>query len=73
MKKIILITGGSQGIGASTAILAARRGYHVCINYHQNDTSANDIVRKIKETGGEAIAMKADVSKEDQVVRLLKP
>jgi len=72
MKKVILITGGSQGIGASTAILAARKGYRVCINYHRNDASANEVVNKIRAEGAEAIAIKADVSKEDEVVRLFE-
>src|SRR5687767_3379304 len=72
MKKIILITGGSQGIGASTAISAARKGYYVCINYHQNEIFANDVIRKIRTEGGDAVAMKADISKEDEVVRLFE-
>jgi NAD(P)-dependent dehydrogenase (short-subunit alcohol dehydrogenase family) len=72
MRKIVLITGGSQGIGAATAICAARQGYHVCINYHQNDNSANEIVGKIRADGGDAVAMKADISKEDEVVRLFE-
>ena len=72
MKKIILITGGSQGIGASTAVLAARKGYHVCINYHQNDLSANEVIGRIRVEGGEATAIKADVSKEEEVVRLFE-
>jgi len=72
MKKIILITGRSQGIGASTAISAAGRGHYVCINYHQNEHSANEVVRKIQGEGVDTVAMKADISKEDEVVRLFE-
>jgi NAD(P)-dependent dehydrogenase (short-subunit alcohol dehydrogenase family) len=72
MEKVILITGGSQGIGASTAILAARKNYSVCINYHNNDSAANDIVKKIHVEGGKAFAFKADISKEDEVLNLFE-
>jgi NAD(P)-dependent dehydrogenase (short-subunit alcohol dehydrogenase family) len=70
--RIILITGGSQGIGAATAILAAGRDYTVCINYNENETAANEVVNKIKATGGKAVAIKADVSKEEEVLRLFE-
>src|SRR5687767_5578115 len=72
MEKVILITGGSQGIGASTAILAARKNYSVCINYHKNDSAANDIVKKIHVEGGKAFVFKADISKEDEVLNLFE-
>lgn len=72
MNKILLITGGSQGIGASTAYLASQKNYTVCINYHQNDAAANSVVDKIKASGGQAIAIKADISKEDEVVKLFE-
>jgi NAD(P)-dependent dehydrogenase (short-subunit alcohol dehydrogenase family) len=70
MKKVILITGGSQGIGASTARLAAKNGYMVVINYHQNHTAATELVREIEEDGGEAIAFQADVSDEKEIESL---
>ncbi len=70
MSKVILITGGSQGIGASTARRAAMNGYSVCINYHQNKSAADDILHKIRSNGGEAIAFKADISKEVEVEKL---
>lgn len=70
--RIILITGGSQGIGAATAILAAGRDYTVCINYNENETAANEVVNKIKAIGGKAVAIKADVSKEEEVLRLFE-
>jgi NAD(P)-dependent dehydrogenase (short-subunit alcohol dehydrogenase family) len=70
MKKVILITGGSQGIGASTARLAARNGYTVVINYHQNHTAATELVKEIENDGGEAIAFQADVSNEKEIKNL---
>lgn len=70
MRKAILITGGSDGIGAATAYLAARQNYIVCINYRQNKTSADKIVTDIKNDGGEAFAFQADISDEEQVKKL---
>ena len=72
MKKILLITGGSDGIGACTALLAADQGYIVCINYLQNKTAAEQIVNEIKKKGGEAYSFQADVSDEVQVEKLFK-
>lgn len=68
----MLITGGSQGIGAATATLAAKRDYTVCINYNENEAAASEIVSKINASGGKSIAIKADVSKEEEVVRLFE-
>jgi len=72
VKKVIIITGGSRGIGAATAQLAAEDGYAVCITYLRNEDAASAIVRKILEAGGEAIAITADVSVEADVVRLFE-
>lgn len=72
MKKIILITGASEGIGASTAYLAAKQGYIICINYRQNAEGANKIASDIKREGGEAFVFQADVSDEKQVVDLFR-
>jgi NAD(P)-dependent dehydrogenase (short-subunit alcohol dehydrogenase family) len=72
MKPIILITGGSRGIGAATAILAAKKGYNVCINYLKNQNVADALVTKIQAAGGEAFTIKADVSNEAEVVALFK-
>ena len=70
MKKILLITGGSDGIGASTAYLASEKDYTVCINYNQNKVAADKIVNDIKSKGGQAFAFQADVSDERQVETL---
>lgn len=70
MDKIVLITGGSQGIGAATAYLAARNGFTVCINYHQNKAAADEVVRKIECDGGKAVSYKANISDETEIESL---
>jgi NAD(P)-dependent dehydrogenase (short-subunit alcohol dehydrogenase family) len=67
---IILITGGSRGIGAATARLAAERGYDVCVNYRANQAAADAVASEIERSGGRAIAVAADVSVEAEVMRL---
>jgi len=69
-KKILLITGGSRGIGAATARLAAARGYDVCVNYRRNRDAADGVVSQIRAAGARALAVAADVSLEDDVRRL---
>jgi NAD(P)-dependent dehydrogenase (short-subunit alcohol dehydrogenase family) len=66
-QKILVVTGGSRGIGAATARLAAERGYAVCINYAKDRESAEKLAREIK-----AIAVQGDVANEADVVRLFK-
>ena len=68
----MLITGGSRGIGAATALGAAARGYRVALSYLGNVAAANEIVQKIQQTGGEAVAIQADVGIEADVLRLFK-
>jgi NAD(P)-dependent dehydrogenase (short-subunit alcohol dehydrogenase family) len=72
MKKVVVITGGSRGIGAATAHLAAERGYAVCVNYHHNRQAADTVVSAIERAGGQAIAVAADVSSESDVIQLFK-
>ncbi len=72
MKKIIVITGGSRGIGAATARLAASRGYAVCVNYLKNQLAAKAVVDEIRSGGGQAIAVAADVAAETDVVNLFE-
>lgn len=71
-KKILVITGGSRGIGAATARLAAAQGYAVCISYKSNRGAADEIVGAIRSAGGTAIAVQADVASEANVVRLFE-
>ena len=70
MEKVIVITGASRGIGAATARLAAARGYAVCVNYLKNKAAANAVVADIESAGGRAIAVRADVAAEAEVVAL---
>ena len=70
--QILLITGGSRGIGAATARLAAQRGYAVCISYLRNKTAADEVVAGIVASGGRAMAFAADVGIETEVVRLFE-
>ena len=62
MSKVMLITGAGRGIGATTARMAAQRGYAVCINYAGKRDSAEAVVADITKTGGRAFAFQADVS-----------
>jgi len=70
MNKVMVVTGGSRGIGAATARLAAQRGYAVCVNYLRDREAANRVVNAIVQAGGSAIAVGADVSSEADVMRL---
>lgn len=70
MTRVLLITGGSRGIGAATARLAASRGYSVCINYRTNSHAAAALVADIEAGGGRATAVQADVSSETDVSRM---
>jgi NAD(P)-dependent dehydrogenase (short-subunit alcohol dehydrogenase family) len=72
MEKVVLVTGGSRGIGAATARLAAQRGYAVCVNYLRNESAARELVESIEREGGRAIALAADVAIEAEVVRLFE-
>jgi glucose 1-dehydrogenase len=62
-----LVTGGSSGIGAATARAFARAGAAVGVNYRSKASAAEELVREIRDQGGEAIALKADVSRDDEV------
>ena len=69
---VLVVTGGSRGIGAATARLAGRRGYAVCVNYRENGAAAAAVDADIESAGGRAISMQADVGVEADVLRLFR-
>ena len=72
MDKVLLVTGGSRGIGAATCLLAARQGWAVAVNYTANSLAADEVVREIRAQGGRAMAVQADVAVEAQVLRMFE-
>src|SRR6476620_7059891 len=66
VNEVLLITGGSRGIGAATAVLAARKGYAVAVNYARGEAAAQEVVRTIRAAGGRAEAVQGDVADEAQ-------
>lgn len=72
MGRVAIITGAGRGIGAATAMLAAGRGYKVCVNYRSSAEAAREVVAAIAGAGGKAVAVAADVAVEDDVVRLFE-
>lgn len=72
LNEILIVTGGSRGIGAATARLAATRGYAVCVNYLRDESAAAGIVDDIVAGGGTAVAVAGDVAREADVVRLFE-
>ena len=67
---IVLVTGGSRGIGAAIAVMAAQRGYDVAFSYQSNAKAAEAVAETIRATGRKVLAMQADVSVEADVLRL---
>jgi NAD(P)-dependent dehydrogenase (short-subunit alcohol dehydrogenase family) len=72
MTGVLLITGGSRGIGAATARLAAQQDYRVAINYRTEGERAAALLGEIRASGGQAIAIRADVAQEDEVARMFR-
>lgn len=70
MRPVLLVTGGSRGIGAATARLAATRGYDLCVNYRADREAAMRVVTEAQQAGAKAIAVPADVAIEADIVRL---
>ena len=70
MSRVMLITGASRGIGAATARLAAQQGYVLCLNYHQRADAANAVLEQVRGLGVTAIAVKANVADEAQVLHM---
>ena len=72
MSGVLMITGGGRGIGAATARLAAQRGYAVCINYLRDRDAAEALAQEITAGGGRAIAVRANVAEEQEVLALFR-
>ena len=72
MTNVLVVTGASRGIGEATALAAAAQNYSVCVNYRSDTEKAQGVVDQIISGGGKAIAIAADVSQEDDVIRMFK-
>jgi NAD(P)-dependent dehydrogenase (short-subunit alcohol dehydrogenase family) len=72
LQKTLLITGGSRGIGAATALLAAQHGYSVAVNYATHSAAADEVVRRIRAAGGRAFSVQADVAVEKDIMAMFK-
>lgn len=72
MSGILMVTGGGRGIGAETAVKAAKAGWDVCVNYQGNAARAESVVAGVVEAGQRGIAVQADISVEADVVRLFE-
>jgi len=71
-QRVVLVTGGSRGIGAETAVLAAEKGWDVVISYRNQDEKAQAVVKKIEALGQKALAVKSDVAVEAEVIALFE-
>ncbi len=70
--KITLVTGGDRGIGRATALCLANKGHKICIGYHTRKACAQEVIDRIRHSGGEAIAVQVDIAQEEQVVSLFQ-
>jgi NAD(P)-dependent dehydrogenase (short-subunit alcohol dehydrogenase family) len=70
--KVVIITGGSRGIGRAAAIAAAARGFRVVVGYATNKAAADEVVARIGASNGKAIAVKCDVGSERDILALFK-
>jgi NAD(P)-dependent dehydrogenase (short-subunit alcohol dehydrogenase family) len=71
-RRVLVVTGGGRGIGAAVARLGGAQGYAVCVNYRERDDDARKLVAALEASGGRAIAVRADVGSEQDVVRLFR-
>jgi len=69
-RPVLLIAGGSRGIGASCARLAGERGYDVAVNYVKNAKAAESVVEAVKKSGGKAVALQGDMAVEADIERV---
>lgn len=71
-ERVAVITGSSRGIGAATARLLANKGYRICVNYRTNAAAANAVIDDLASCGATAIAVQADVGREDDTIRMFE-
>jgi NAD(P)-dependent dehydrogenase (short-subunit alcohol dehydrogenase family) len=69
-RPVLLVAGGSRGIGAATCKLAGERGYDVAVNYNSNSNAAASVVEAVKQAGGRAVALQGDMGKEADIRRV---
>lgn len=72
MSKVMLVTGASRGIGAEIALLAGRSRYKVGVNYLRSEAAAQEVVARIRDGGGEAVALRADVGQQAEVISMFR-
>jgi NAD(P)-dependent dehydrogenase (short-subunit alcohol dehydrogenase family) len=71
MSRVAVITGASRGIGAATAVVLAEQGFRVVVNYRASASEAEEVVAAVTAAGGEAVAIRADVTEADDVAALV--
>jgi NAD(P)-dependent dehydrogenase (short-subunit alcohol dehydrogenase family) len=71
MTRVAVITGASRGIGAATASVLAQQGFRVVVNYRSSAEEAEQVARAVVDAGGEAVAIRADVTEADQVAEMI--
>lgn len=71
MSRVAIVTGASRGIGAATALILAERGYRLVVNYRSGAEQADEVVRAATAAGGEAVAVRADVTEADDVTAMV--
>ncbi len=72
MSEVMIVTGGSRGIGAATARLAGERGYAVCVNYLRDAEAAAAVVADVEKAGRQALAVAGDMSSEKDILNLFQ-
>ena len=72
MDRVALVTGASRGVGAATAQVLAQQGFRVVVNYHSSAEQADDVVAAVTAAGGEAVAIRADVTVPDDVAAMVE-
>ena len=72
MDRVAVITGASRGIGAATALALAEQGFRVVVNYRSSAEQADEVVRAVTAAGGEAVAIRADVTEADDVAAMVE-